>query len=59
MILYDMVIDEKGLRVFGEVPEEVYMWCFRPENRDRKLTVIVGKTAETLTIEDYLYKTNE
>lgn len=56
MIEYDTVTDEKGNQVFGEVPGECYMWCFKAENRDRPLTVKIGKTGETQSIEDYLYK---
>ena len=56
MILYDKVFDANGVQVFGDSPSEVYMWCFRAENRDRTLTVLVAKTGETQTIQDYLYK---
>jgi hypothetical protein len=53
---YDRVIDENGVQVFGDIPGEVYMWCFRKENREADLRVIVSRTGETQSIEDYLYK---
>jgi hypothetical protein len=56
IILYDIVLNENGDTIFGEVPGECYMWCFRKENRDRAWTVIVGRTGEELTIQDYLFK---
>lgn len=56
MIEYDCVIDENGRRVFGEIPGEVYMWCFRKENRESNLTVKIGRTGEEVSVEDYLYK---
>jgi hypothetical protein len=59
MIRYDRVIDENGRQVFGDFSGEVYMWCFRKENRERNLKVIIGGTGEEQTIEDYLYKIRE
>jgi hypothetical protein len=55
-ILYDRVIDTRNVQVFGDVPGEVYMWCHRKENRYSDLRVIIGKTGETVPVEDYLYK---
>lgn len=56
MIEYDKVFDEKGVQVFGDIPGEVYVWCTRKENRDRKLTVWKSKTGLEEPIQDYLYK---
>ena len=56
MIEYDRVIDEKGAQVFGDIPGEVYMWCFRKENREANLKVIIGRTGESQSVDDYLFK---
>lgn len=56
MIEYDRVFNDKDVQIFGDIPGEVYMWCFRKENRDRNLTVVKGKTGEPQSIEDYLFK---
>jgi hypothetical protein len=56
LVEYDRVINAANVQVFGDVPGEVYMWCFRKENREANLRVIVSKTDETVSVEDYLYK---
>lgn len=55
-ILYDRVFDEEGNLIFGEVPGEVYMWCYRIENRNRNLWVENSKTGEIEAVQDYLFK---
>lgn len=55
-ILYDRVFNADNVQVFGEIPGECYMWCFRKENREAELTVVIGKTGEKVSVEDYLFK---
>lgn len=58
VIEYHCVIDDKGYQVFGEVPNEVYMWLFSPRQRRElsRFTVLKRPSMEKESAEDYLFK---